>query len=279
LTSELGMKLDLSFLKLVASEVHRKIQPLIGTSEAELFMGVGAGGDKTRYIDMVAENTVFSMLEANSLSCTVISEERGVTRLGQDASYVYLIVDSLDGTSNALRGVPFFATSLALSEEPRLSSVHAGLVLDLCHERYFWAEKGKGAKQDGEVLKTSETGEVEDAFIGLDLSLQREQTLKERLAGLVSRTRHVRHFGANALEICYVASGKLDAFINIDRGLRVTDMAAAYLILREAGGLIHDEKGNTLDAPTTNPAERVPFVAAANSQIMQKIMTALNLHL
>jgi myo-inositol-1(or 4)-monophosphatase len=91
---------------------------------------------------------------------------------------------------------------------------------------------------------------------------------------IFEQTKHLRHLGANALEICYVADGTTDAFIDLRGKLRVTDMAAAQLILREAGGVITTQKGESLDAPLT-ATQRVSFIAAANKTIYKKIQALI----
>jgi myo-inositol-1(or 4)-monophosphatase len=98
--------------------------------------------------------------------------------------------------------------------------------------------------------------------------------LLPRLLPLLEKVKHLRHFGADALELCYVADGKTDAFLDIRGKLRVTDMAGAYLILREAGGIISTPEGEELDV-VLDAAQRVAFVAAANETIFETIRKLL----
>jgi myo-inositol-1(or 4)-monophosphatase len=97
------------------------------------------------------------------------------------------------------------------------------------------------------------------------------------MASLFEKTKHLRHFGANALELCYVADGSTDAFIDIRGKLRVTDIAAAQLILREAGGIIKSPEDKNLDAPL-DAAQRISFVAAANKALYDTIQKLLKEH-
>jgi myo-inositol-1(or 4)-monophosphatase len=269
------MKLNIALLKEIATEIQMQVRPLAGKPEAAEITGQGAGGDRTRKIDLVAEDIIFSKLKSSDVTCTVISEEKGVVKLAEEETGEYLIVDSVDGSNNALRGVPFFAVSLAVADIPRLSGVQQGLVMDLYHGETFWAEQGKGAHKDGEVIETSELRDVKEAVIGVDLSAKSDGVYLDRLSGILSVARHIRHFGANALEICYVACGRFDAFIDIRRSLRVTDMAAAHLILKEAGGEMIDDMGRALDSPAGSPTDRVSFVAANNSTLASEIMKLL----
>ncbi|MCP8321208.1 MAG: fructose 1,6-bisphosphatase, partial [archaeon] len=93
---------------------------------------------------------------------------------------------------------------------------------------------------------------------------------------LFKKVRHMRHFGANALEICYVASGFIDAFVDVRGILRVTDIAASYIILKEAGGEILTPDGKELDS-ILEPTQRVSFIAASNSTICDKILNTIEL--
>jgi len=263
------MKLDLKLLKNIAEEVRRGVQPLAGRVEAGRVVGIGAGGDLTKHIDAVAEEIVLNMLKTYEVPCTVVSEEKGVVEILGGNSNVYLIVDSLDGTTNALRNIPFYTTSLAVAGIPKLSAIHTSLVADLPSGKIFSAEKGKGAWLDGEALKPSKTQLVEEAVLTINISAN--TGMVEKFGRLISKTRHIRHFGANSLEICYVASGRLDAHIDFRRKLRVTDVAGAYLILKEAGGFIIGEDGRDLDSPAEHPSIRLSLLAAANMELMENL--------
>jgi myo-inositol-1(or 4)-monophosphatase len=92
-----------------------------------------------------------------------------------------------------------------------------------------------------------------------------------RLTGLIKKTKHIRHFGANALELCYVADGTTDAFIDIRGKLRTTDVAAAYLIVKEAGAKLTKPDGKPMDAKL-DPRQKVEFIAAANAEMQRTIL-------
>jgi len=138
----------------------------------------------------------------------------------------------------------------------------------------YAAEKGKGAYRNGKRIKSSETTSLEEAVVGVDFSTFKAQQVVDKLIKVLKKTRHLRHLGANALEICYVADGTTDAFIDIRGKLRVTDIAAAHLILLEAGGIITTPTGDKLDAPLT-ATQRVSFVAASNKSIYDTIRKLL----
>jgi len=269
------LSLNVELLKEIASEVRHRVQPLIGVKKAWRTLGRGAGGDRTRLIDAVAEEAVFEKLKEKKVSCVVVSEEKGATRIGGGGGG-YLIVDALDGTNNALRGIPFCCVSLAAADRPKLSAVHSAVVQDLYHGETFWALKGGGAFLEGKPLAPSKTESLRDALVGVDLNPPIPEGKAGSLLRLLRAAKHSRHFGANALELCYVASGRLDAFVEVRDRMRVTDLAASQLIIQEAGGLITNEAGGRLDAPASTPRFRLSFLAAGNKNLLNRIVSILH---
>jgi myo-inositol-1(or 4)-monophosphatase len=261
----------LSILKLCAENMKNKVRPLLGSVEAGMGHDRGAGGDITKHIDKVAEDALFQTLKRTDVSCTVISEESGTTELGLHPSQFYVVTDPVDGTTNAVRGLPFLDISLAVSKAPVLESVEVALVTDVLRDITYTAENGRGAFRNGERIKPSEIVELGEALIGVDFNTLGSRLVADKLLAVLAKTRHLRHLGANALEICYVADGTSDAFIDIRGKLRVTDIAAAQLILKEAGGIITAPTGKQLIA-RLDPTQRVSFIAAANKSIYEEIL-------
>lgn len=254
------------------NNVKAHVYPLLKTSrEPQLDLGKGAGGDSMKPVDLAAETAIIETLQQNGLSFTLISEESGVKEYGETPRQCCVTIDPIDGTTNLVRGLPFYASSIAVSSLPMLSSVYAGLVIDLLHDTTYMAQKGNGAYCDGEKIKPSQLLSLGDAVLGLDLNTYRVRELAPMLTRLIEATKHIRHFGANALELCYVAEGLTDAFVDIRGKLRTTDMAAAFLILREAGGVFTTPQGEPFDAKL-GPEQKVKFVASGNAQIHKKIL-------
>jgi myo-inositol-1(or 4)-monophosphatase len=255
------------------NNVRKKIKPLLkGVNQPQPNLGVGAGGDPVKKIDIAAENAIVNTLKRNRITFTLISEESGIVEYGKNPGQCYVTVDPIDGTTNLVRGVPFYATSIAISSEPALKRVHSALVTDLFHGTTYTAQKGRGAYRNGHRIVSSQSSSVEEGVIGIDLNSYRIQTLVPRLTALMAEVKHLRHFGANALELCYVADGTIDAFIDIRGKLRTTDVAAAWLIIKEAGGIITTPEGKPLDA-TLDPKQKVEFIAAANKKIYERIFS------
>jgi myo-inositol-1(or 4)-monophosphatase len=246
-----------------------------GSPKAAVGFGVGAGGDTSKRIDLAAEKALIDCLGKHEVSCTLVSEEAGTKKIGFGSDECYVVTDPVDGTTNAVRGIPFSATVIAVSRSPWLRDIETAIVTDIIHGINYTAQKNKGAFKNGERIKPSETSDLEEALIGVDLNTFRIEERVTKLEGLFKRGKHFRHFGANALDICYVADGSTDAFIDIRGKLRVTDMVASYLILREAGGIMVSPEGEELNVPLA-PTQRLSFIAAANRRIYEAIQKALS---
>ena len=264
----------LSILEVCSQKMKEEIIALFGSEEAKNGFGIGAGGDVTKKIDLAAENALIQTLQDHRVSCTLISEEAGTKEIGPNPSSFYLTTDPLDGTTNAVRGAPFMAISLAVSKRPYLKDVETALVSDPVHDITYTAERGKGAFRNREGIQPSLAKSLEEAVMGVDFNTLKIREIMPRLIPILEKIKHLRHFGANALELCYVADGTTDAFIDIRGKLRVTDIAAAYLILREAGGIIVTPEGNELDVPL-DATQRVAFIAAANKTFYAEVKELL----
>jgi len=260
----------LEILEESSQEIRKEVLNFYGTSDAAIGFGIGAGGDIMKKIDLVAEKALIEVLEEHKVSCTLVSEETGTRRIGLHPPESYVTTDPVDGTTNAVRGIPFMATAIAVSKAPYLADVETALVSDLFHNITYTAQRDRGAFRNGERIQPSQESSLEEAVVGVDFNTLRLGELVARLEEVLIRTRHLRHFGANALEICYVADGATDAFIDMRGKLRVTDIAASYLIILEAGGIMVTPEGTQLNVPLA-ATQRVAFIAAANKRIYEDI--------
>ncbi len=265
----------LEIIQECSQKMRKESLKFYGSPEAAVGFGVGAGGDTSKRIDLAAEKALIDCLNEHEVSCTLVSEEAGTKKIGSEPSEIYVTTDPVDGTTNAVRGLPFSATVIAVSRGPWLKDVETAIVSDLVHDITYTAQKKGGAFKNGEKIKPSKISNLEDAVIGVDLNTFRIGELVTKLEGLFKKGKHFRHFGANAQEICYVADGSTDAFIDIRGKLRVTDMVASYLILREAGGIIVTPEGEELNVPLA-ATQRLSFIAASNKKMYEAIKEALN---
>jgi myo-inositol-1(or 4)-monophosphatase len=262
----------LEILTCCKENVKERIHPHLKTlGEPQPYLGKGAGGDPMKPVDLAAEKAIVEALQQHGISFTLVSEESGVKEFGENPAQCYVTVDPIDGTNNLVHGIPFYATSIAVSSKLALSTIYAALVADLPHDITYAALDGKGAYRDDKKITSSSQTSLDEAMIGLDLNSYKVSEIAPKLTNLIQETKHIRHFGANALELCYVADGTTDAFIDIRGKLRTTDFAAAYLIVKEAGGTVTTPAGEALDVKL-DPKQKVKFIASGNKQLHKTIL-------
>ncbi|MGI0019164.1 MAG: inositol monophosphatase family protein [Nitrososphaera sp.] len=254
-------------LKEACLKVHARTKGMAGTALGNRQMGRGAGGDISRKIDLIAEKTVIEVLKKRKVDATIIGEECG--RIEGKKGFV--IMDGVDGTTNATRKIPFYCCSLAYATEFRLSAVTHAAIIDLTNGDLYHASKGRGAFLNGKRIRVREAGD--DAVIGMNVSGIGPDIIK-RLSPVMSKANHVRQFGAIALEMCFLASGQLDASIDLRGKIRPTDIAGAYLIVKEAGGQVYSDNGKELDAEL-GVDTRVSLAAIANKKTLSELSTDL----
>lgn len=253
--------------------VYENVRNLAGTKSAGKGYGVGAGGDISRKIDIVAEKTVLDYLKKIKFDCIVLGEECGRVDLSKNPKG-FVIMDAIDGSANAVRGIPFFCCSLAFATDNKLSSITAGVVTDLSSGDMYWATKGRGAYCNKKKIQVHKEKPVYK-IVGVNVSGAKPQLVK-RIQPLFENSNHSRHLGANALELALFARGFIDIYIDLREKIRVTDMAAGYLIAKEAGGMILDHKMKPLDSDLAYET-RLSFIAAANKEILKEISKQLRL--
>ncbi len=243
---------------------------LIGTAEGNQKLGLGAGGDWSRKMDVEAEETIIRSIKKHGLSPTFIGEECGLIS-GHEG---YLVIDPIDGTTNASVGLPFYCCSLAYAEDNKLSSVTQAAILDLHRGDIYTASRNKGAWfNDTKIRQPHKKLQEDELIIGINLSGISSNELYI-FSKIIVIANHVRLFGANALELCYLAQGSLDAYLDFRGRIRATDMAAAYLIVKEAGGYFYSPQGQNLDAEL-GVNSRMSYIAFSNDNMYDLIFDAL----
>jgi len=259
-------------LKEASRRIYEAVKDMAGTEDAAGDFGRGAGGDISRNIDITAENTVLNYLKEINFECVILGEECGRVELS-DNPKGFVIMDAIDGSANAVRGVPFFCSSLAFATENRLSSITDGVITNLSTGEMYWASKGKGSFLDGKQISVHKKTPLYK-IVGVNTSGASQEIMK-KLQIIFENHNHTRHFGANALEMAMFAQGLMDIFIDLRKKIRIQDVAAGYIIVKESGGLLLDEEFNPLDSDLSYET-RVSFVAAANQQILDEMFPEKN---
>jgi myo-inositol-1(or 4)-monophosphatase len=221
----------------------------------------GPGNFVTR-ADRRAEQVIVEVLQKARPEYSFLLEESGEIK-GTDPEHRW-IVDPLDGTSNFLHAIPHFAISIALEKNGEIIS---GIVYDPLKDELFYAQKGRGAYVNDRRLRVSAREDFTDSLIGIAFPRAYEEGSKEffsKIQEINQQASALRRSGSSALDLCYVAAGRYDGYAAVN--LQPWDMAAASLIILEAGGFISDFHGRKdfLNAQQ---------VCAGNEKIHQALLT------
>ena len=235
----------LGFCRRAAGAARDAVQGYANTAERAVETGRGEGGDTAYVIDRAAEDAIFREIEALGVPVLAVSEERGeVTVGGEGAALARVVIDPVDGSLNAKRGLPFACVSIAVASGPLMPDVEVGWVAELDPRlsagdeprpgRDWWAVKGEGAFRDGEALPALRPGPLE--VLGLETA-RPELVAAAASAIEATEARRIRALGSVAMTLCLVAAGQLDGMLSL-RPIRSVDAAAAQLLVTEAGGAV-----------------------------------------
>ncbi len=196
------------------------------------------GGDLTVAVDQAAEDAAFGVLAqvaAGGVGFTVVSEEVGERSFGGGGQW-RVVIDPIDGSLNAKRGLPLYALSVAVADGPAMGDVALGYVFDLGNGEEWIARRGGGATVDGVALGSSRPL-TRLQIVALEAT--RPEHLAPAAAALPGEVERVRVLGSLALALCHLADGRVDAVASLrPNGARSIDIAAAQLAVREAGNAI-----------------------------------------
>jgi fructose-1,6-bisphosphatase/inositol monophosphatase family enzyme len=224
-------------------------------------VGIGADGTETLRIDQMAERAILDIVETVPGGLNVLSEEIGW--LDRGATHT-LVVDPIDGTYNASVGIPFYSVCLAVGNR-MFSDVEEALVYNLVSGDTYHAVKGGGATLNGRAINTRSYDEADSLYV-----LYSGATASDRAHRLTTMPRRVRSLGSAALELCLVAQGCADLFFQDGYPLRVTDLAAPGLIVREAGGELFSSACELLEM-RLNLEDREEILALGDPSALERL--------
>jgi myo-inositol-1(or 4)-monophosphatase len=250
--------------------VHGVLAELPAGAERERVLGRGVGGDDTTAIDDAAERAVVARLDSTGADFTLVSEELGI-RAARDGGGTHVVVDPIDGSINAKRGIPFFSLSIAVADGPVMGDVVLGYVFDFGSAEEWTARRGEGAFLNGEPLRPPEPRERIDL---LSLEATRTDLVAAHAPALAPVARRVRVMGSLALSLCHLAAGRVDAVCSL-KPARSVDIAAGQLLVTEielVAGLPDD--GPLAEAPLDLEG-RSRIVAATSQQHYDQVVVAL----
>jgi myo-inositol-1(or 4)-monophosphatase len=266
----------LGFCRRAAGAARDAVNAYATTAERGVETGRGEGGDTAYVIDRAAEDAIFAEIEGLGVPVTAVSEERGEVEV-DGGSETLVVIDPVDGSLNAKRGLPFACVSIAIASGPRMGDVEMGWVAELDPRisvgdeprpgRDWWAVNGEGAFRDGEPLPRLRPGPLE--VLGLETA-RPELVAASASAIEAVQARRIRALGSVAMTLCLVAAGQLDAMLSL-RPIRSVDAAAAQLLVTEAGGAVAFPAADDLSLEM-----RSPVLAARDEELLEHLRTTFS---
>jgi myo-inositol-1(or 4)-monophosphatase len=261
-------------------EIYKRVAEYLvnqGQSDTTVVQ-VNPKGDKTKAFDYKTEEMVLDYFD-KYLPCAVkvLTEERGELTLGSGTPEYTLILDPVDGSDNFTRRLGMTSFSIAAipaGEALTITQVQFGFVGQIFLNKIFTAKKGKGAYCNGEKMVASQETGLKNALLS-GYFVGKRPELIERVYPLLREITNMRCFGSAAYDLCQVAAGGLDAFIDVRDQLTPENFMAAALMIQEAGGIVTDERGEHL-IPIPRLNYGYNFVASGNRALHDAILKYLS---
>ncbi|GBC74973.1 Fructose-1, 6-bisphosphatase/inositol-1-monophosphatase [archaeon HR06] len=228
----------------------------------------GAFGHITYDVDKLAEEAIVKVLRENLSNISIVSEEAGYL---EGKGELLALIDPIDGTTNYLRGLPFYASTLLISKGKKYKDVIACGIFDHSSKNFYFAQKGLGAFKNKKKIKVKDKLDLSEALICFEPKTSYEV---KGFYELINKTKYPRFLGSAALETVYVAEGKVDAFVETRAHLRSFDCLAALTIVREAGGFI---KVFNLDLENFDltSKEKLAYIVTRSKELEEIILSYL----
>lgn len=253
--------MDIEFLREIGRSFFKEVSRIKPQRDGNS-LGRGASGDMTYPIDKMAEEWVISAFEREGIRVNLIAEESGTTKV--ENSEISLIIDPIDGSKNAISGIPFFSTSIAIADGKTLESLKFGYIINLINGDEFWAERGKGAFMNEQQIRTNHS--EKPIIVAFEASNPYDDL--KGILPLFKIASRVRCFGSTALDLAYLSMGALNAFVTPTPS-RIFDFSAGVLIAEEAGAVVTDIYGKSIKELEIKFNTRTTLLVSA-TQVLHK---------
>jgi myo-inositol-1(or 4)-monophosphatase len=254
----------LALCRQARDDVSAVLEAMPGRAEREPVVGDGKGGDETTAIDAAAETAILARFRGEDVR--IVSEEVGIEGAGRWT----VVVDPIDGSLNAKRGIPFFSISIAVADGETMDDVVFGYVYDFGANEEWTATRGGGAFLDGAPI----TERPKDVLEILSFEATTTAYVSENAARFDGVAHRLRIMGSLAITLCHLAAGRVDGVVSL-KAARSVDIAAAQLLVRE--------QGLAIDLPDAPPFGSAPLdlegrsrvVAAGTDELCARLAAAL----
>lgn len=261
------MQIDL--LRDIGKRLYKEIGSLRLKPFSSESIGKGASGDKTFPLDKRAEDIIINYLDDLQMPITIVSEELGIKELYGGGRKI--IIDPIDGSKNAINGIPIYCTSIAVADGDNIGSISLSYIINLLTGDEFWAEKGKGAFFNNDRIQAQK----DSVFYLVCYEAPNPKNDIPRIMKLLSESRRTRCLGATALDLAYIAYGAISVFTTPSPS-RSFDFAGGWLLINEANGIITDIHGNSIENIKISLKRETSLLASGNSQLHEKALKLIN---
>jgi myo-inositol-1(or 4)-monophosphatase len=249
-----------------ADDVRGVLAELPSRAEREPVLAQGEGGDDTTAIDAAAERVILARFDG--LDVTIVSEEVGEVGAGRWR----VVVDPIDGSLNAKRGIPFFSLSIAVADGDTMADVEFAYVYDFGSGEEWTARRGEGAFLNGEPLDAQRP---KDKIEILAFEATLTSSVAEKAAAFVGTAYRLRIMGSLALSLCHLAAGRLDAVCSL-KPYRAVDVAAGQLLVLERGLSIANADGGSFVQAPLDLEPRSRIAAAGTDDLCRLVINGLS---
>lgn len=261
--------MDIEFIKNIGQELFKKIST-VKPQLNKTSLGQGASGDITYPVDRLAEDIIIEFFEKEGISINIITEEKGVKII--DTNHLTLIIDPIDGSKNAISGIPFFSTSIAIADGETLKNLQLGYIINLVNGDEFWAKRGEGAFFNGKKIKTDKKSK--SLIIAFEAS--NPYIAIKNILPLLKIANRVRCFGSTALDLAYLSMGALSIFVTPTPS-RIFDFSAGILIAKESEATITDIEGNSIEELPIAFDTKTTLIVSSSELLHKKAMELIRI--
>jgi myo-inositol-1(or 4)-monophosphatase len=240
---------------------------------AELTGETNQYGDETLLLDKKAEDTIIDSIQQIDTPMMILSEERGL--ILPDGRPEYLtVIDPIDGSANLKRGIPLCSigvSAIGYSERMSTDDASISIVESVFSDETFIAVKGLGVRRNGRTVKVAESKPLDRAIISYDTKKSGDESFLESSMRVIEGVHDIRRSASNLLDLCWVASGALDAMVDLRGMLPIVHLSGTHMVF-EGGGFVAGRDGNRLNLPVVAD-QMMSFVAASDKATANKILT------
>ncbi len=273
-------------LKKLLLELDEHMQEVYQTNAGEKkFLektdNINVTGERSRVIDMLLEETIIDFFKEKAFPCVIVTEERGKVALTATPKFV-VITDPLDGTTNFSRGIPLTCYGIAIakirekSEQTAFNDIQAAAVRSFHTDEFFLSDSKEGSTLNNRAITPSKETNLQKSLLAIDLDRiwHKKPAKVQAVLSIVKQCKGIRRFGANLLDMCYVAAGRIECMIDIRNMLSIVH-APGLFIAKKSGAVLSTKLYEEFN-PTLEAQEKMSFVLCNNANLASKILAKLD---